>query len=186
MNKSLFALAFLTTLSVTQCQINSSKNESVNANAVNNTTQTTAPSLLYFKNIRSASYQSIDNNDNEAELYRLKELSISDNRPTFCPLIANYWLEDRAHLKFRMIYPDGTYTENFTVHWTTGIDSGNFDITAENQMAAALKILEISKQEGKFFFSNDGSARLEILDTSRERKLLKIIFNDYLRLTENL
>ncbi len=62
--------------------------------------KTTAPSLIYFKNIRSIKYQSKRNLKTNLDLYHPKAFIDKTNLPIIYPVIAHNWLEDESFLVF--------------------------------------------------------------------------------------
>jgi len=62
--------------------------------------KTTAPSLIYFKNIRSIKYQSKRNPKTNLDLYHPKVFIEKTNLPVIYPVIAHNWLEDESYLVF--------------------------------------------------------------------------------------
>lgn len=60
--------------------------------------RTTAPSRLYFKNMRSFYYEQSTESDTRIDLYTLKKFSAAGVRPLLVPVIADNWLEDEAYI----------------------------------------------------------------------------------------
>ncbi len=60
--------------------------------------RTTPPSLLYFKNMRSAYYEMAEQAGTRIEKYRLRKYAESDQRPILYATIANNWMQDEAYL----------------------------------------------------------------------------------------
>jgi hypothetical protein len=60
--------------------------------------RTTAPSLLYFKNMRSIYYEMEELKGSRIEMYQLKQFRKDTEKPILYPVIANDWLNDRAYL----------------------------------------------------------------------------------------
>ena len=60
-----------------------------NAASVAKQFRTTAPSTLYFKNIRSTNYSMQEDAETRIEYYQLKKAEVSKTRPHLLPRIAN-------------------------------------------------------------------------------------------------
>ncbi len=59
---------------------------------------TTAPSRLYFKNMRSFYYRQSTKPETKIDLYTLKKIPEKADRPLLIPIIADNWLQDEAYL----------------------------------------------------------------------------------------
>ncbi len=62
--------------------------------------KTTAPSLIYFKNIRSLKYEHNRNPKSQMDFYRPKVFSKTTSQPVIYPVIVQNWLEDESYLIF--------------------------------------------------------------------------------------
>ncbi len=62
--------------------------------------KTTAPSLIYFKNIKSLKYQNDQDPKSQMDFYRPKTFMKATNLPIIYPIIVHNWLEDESYLVF--------------------------------------------------------------------------------------
>lgn len=62
--------------------------------------KTTAPSLIYFKNIKSLKYQNNRDIKTQMDFYRPKDFLKSTSLPVIYPVIVHNWLEDESYLIF--------------------------------------------------------------------------------------
>ena len=91
--------------------------------------QTTAPSLLYFKNIRSINYEQSEQPGTRIELYRLRQFSQPAKEPLLVPTIANNWLEDEAFIFLEPVDFGQPWARPITIRWQSRQDSGAFRST---------------------------------------------------------
>lgn len=59
---------------------------------------TTAPSKIYFNNIRSIQYYRNRKPGTKLDVYRHKKFSMTNKRPIIYPLIIDNWMKDEAYL----------------------------------------------------------------------------------------
>ncbi len=70
--------------------------------------RTTAPSHLYFKNMRAADYTTTEDEATRADIYRYRDYPDTAAVPMLLPVIVDNWLEDEAYIRFQLIpYPEG-------------------------------------------------------------------------------
>lgn len=180
MRKTYFSILFI--IFLIGCQSDKQPN-----NNTSKVFKTTAPSLLYFKNIRSAYYINISKNENKYDLLRLKTLAISDGQPTIYPVIANHWLDDEA---FLFIYATEAVLKNegtLTVHWKTGQETGSITVQEDEEaLEAATSITKRINEKANFFILGSDGQEVPILESNRQKTQFLTVYQDYLRLTENL
>ncbi len=60
--------------------------------------QTTDPSRLYFKNIRSIAYYRTRKPHSDIDIYQVRKFSRTDKRPIIYPQILDNWLDNEAYI----------------------------------------------------------------------------------------
>jgi len=90
-----FLMVLITLLLLIACESGQQQGQKADGNPA---FHTTAPSLLYFKNMRSSYYQMEEQPGSRIELYRLNRFDDTQSRPILYPIIANNWLQDEAYL----------------------------------------------------------------------------------------
>ncbi len=144
----------------------------------------TAPSLLYFKNMRSTAYEESTQPGTRIELYRLRRFSETDERPILYPIIANNWLEDQAYLYLRANEYEKGYARPIRIRWPEGGDTLHAS-NREEQYRFALNIYEQLKEGKELKVLSQDSTFVPIYENRQDRSHYLTTVQDYLRLTEN-
>lgn len=158
-------------------------------NAASPKYRTTAPSLLYFKNMRSTYYEMIEQPGTRTELYRLRKFDKATQEPILIPVIANNWLKDEAYL---MLEPAGfgeAFASPLTIRWETQSDSGLYRLqpaTAARQQEMALQLYEHLKAGRQLNALAADSTWVPLFAGRDSRNYYLTTVRDYLRLTEAL
>lgn len=147
--------------------------------------RTTQPSLLYFKNMRSANYQQEEQKGTRITLYTHNRLQDQKRDSLgFVPQIASDWLNDRAFL-----IPDwqGEYLTP-TVPLTVSYDDTSLVLKgAPTPIAQTDWLLEVHQlmQDGEqLYLATEQRGLYPILQDERLQATFATVVKDYLRLTE--
>lgn len=143
--------------------------------------KTIAPSQLFFKNMRSVYYQSIEDRVSGINYYIFKQLDTA--RSPFYPVIAENWLHDEAYILLRSAknnaIPIRFVSLKDTVAWQ--LDSIE-DKSANYQFLMTLN-QRLLAQESIIWATSTGE-RIPIFDDPLERRHFLTVLHDYLRLTD--
>lgn len=150
--------------------------------------QTTAPSLLFFKNMRSAYYETQEQPQTRIELYRLRRFATSSSqRPILIPIIANNWLADEAYLFIQPNAFEKGFAEPYTVFWEDDGTAGSrtlHPMDVNQQYEFALEVYErLAKGYALQALCAD-STLAPIFDQQEDRLNFMTVVKDYLRLIE--
>lgn len=150
--------------------------------------RTTAPSQLYFKNLRTADYSLIEEQTPRLDIYRLKNFPDSSEYPLIVPLIVINWLEDEAYLRFTTVpYPNG-YAHPLQITFLDrngNLDTlqlGSDDPLRQRQNAARLRDI-LQRRAYRTIVTKSGN---EVPVFAREYGVnwLETTLNDYFSLTD--
>jgi hypothetical protein len=146
--------------------------------------RTTAPSLLYFKNIRSTSYSVQEQANTRMEMYKLNAFSSDTDRPIIYPIIVNHWLEDKAYLFLNFNeFEKGIYrpvTIKVGAEETIILDP----VTIPNQYDYAVSISEALDKELPLEIKGEDGEFHPLMENQKDRSAYLICLRDYLRLIE--
>lgn len=146
--------------------------------------KTTAPSFIYYKNIKSIKYQTNRNPKTQMDFYRPKVFIKSNNISTIYPVIIHNWLEDESYLIFekRNIGEDAKILVNTAVEDTILLDWPTKDYLDQ---LAFVRQLEQTLKSGENIFIQEIGREKEVLNYSlAERKSFSTTLQDFLSLTE--
>ncbi len=146
--------------------------------------KTTAPSLIYFKNIKSLKYQINRDPQSQMDFYRPKAFMKATNLPIIYPVIVQNWLEDESYLVFEKkniadsakILVKGKNGNSIELNWPSEdyVEQLAFIRKLEGLLKSNQNI-EIKVAEGE----------VKSLDYSiPERTSFLIVIQDFLNLTE--
>jgi hypothetical protein len=152
--------------------------------------RTTAPSRLYFKNIRSTAYATIDNKQEGMDWYRFRKLPTEADAFTFIPVIVDHWLQDEAYIMFQFLGNENqSFAEPLTIQWQDDNNEGEFDFAQRDQAGQfefARNLYTQLQQKNKLAILGKEGEPIPILENYKDRTYLLTILSDYFRLTENL
>ncbi|MEN0002635.1 MAG: hypothetical protein AAF798_00780 [Bacteroidota bacterium] len=169
--------------------LGSCSNTSAPQKAVDQAFKTTPPSRIYFKNIRSASYSTLDNEREGMDLYRLRKYEQPAKAFRIVPTIADYWLNDQAYILFQFENPDTlALTTPLEIQWeSSGQENGSVQLTPMNQKgqhAFAKNLYELLQQKHQLFLALEDNKRVKIFDNHQELSYIMTVLRDYFKLTE--
>lgn len=146
--------------------------------------QTTAPSLLFFKNIRSNSYTTTQDANTRIDYYELRKWKNGNKSPVIYPIIVNDWLNDAAYIQLK--------SNNFS-----NLSKDSFQISIDAQKRKYLlntKSLETSTdlaieigdalQKGKKISLYIENKAVLLFENKLDKSNFVTSLNDYLRLVE--
>lgn len=151
--------------------------------------RTTAPSRLYFKNVRASDYASTEEDASRADIYRFRDFPDTAAAPMLLPVIVDNWLEDEAYVRFATIpYPQG-YARPLQLIGQTAGQPDTLTLNATDpaaQLAFAERLYRMLKRNGRIsIVTTDPNSRSLGLDESGQQWTLTVL-EDYLRLVERL
>ena len=149
--------------------------------------RTTQPSHLYFKNIRSNSYQMETQTGTRVDLYQLRSSADTKGRPMLYPVIADNWMEDEAYI---FLEPND-FTEGFSdtlrVAWRTQRDSGRYELAPHNregQFRFAQQLYEGLRAGYRFHIRTADGDYAPLFQNNRDRRNFLTTLRDYNKLIE--
>ena len=171
---------FLTLIALAGCQSNSVERERTG----NDRFKTTAPSFIYFKNIKNIKYQTNRSLKNQMDYYRPKLFMNSNNIPVIYPIIIHNWLEDESYLSFekKNIGETAKVFVNNGVGDTTLIDWPGEDYLEQLEFVKQLE--NTLKVDRNIFIQELGREKTMLIYSLTERTNFKAILQDFLNLTE--
>lgn len=148
--------------------------------------KTTAPSFIYFKNIKSLKYQSTRNPKTQMDFYRPKTFTKVLNQPIIYPVIIHNWLEDESYLVFEkknisseariMIMPKEG--DRIVLNWPE---------KEYISQLAFLRTLENHLRHGNNIEVKEAGQDTQIIKFSlNQRRSFSAVVQDFLKLTETL
>lgn len=149
--------------------------------------RTTAPSLLYFKNMRSSYYRVEEQPQSRIELYRSSRFEETAYRPIIYPIIVNNWLEDEAYLFLQPNEYEGGYLAPLTFAQDTLPGSERFLLqpaTPLRQRELGLLIYDGLLKGEPWYVAAADSALVPLFRQGSDRQAFLSTVQDYLRLTE--
>ncbi len=150
--------------------------------------RTTPPSLLYFKNMRSANYTVAEQPESRIELYHLNKYSFNPGEPTLYPVIANNWLEDEAYLFLKTNSWRQGFHDPLTVSQDTAWSGSLFTLqppTPGQQYELALTLYESLKEGEAWYVAAADSTFAPLFSDADERVYYLTTVRDYLKLTDS-
>lgn len=148
--------------------------------------RTTTPSQLFFKNIRSSSYNVQRKEDTKIDRYTLKKFSRTADRPILYPVIVNNWLEDEAYIFIeKNNYPD--FSDTISVRWESDTTAGQFDIhhfNRPNQFEFAGQLYEVLLRNYQIYVKNSRGQWVPLFAENYDRNNYLITLRDYYQLIE--
>ena len=148
---------------------------------------TTDPSRLYFKNIRSASYQLTEQPGTRVEFYQLRQFDPSPGRPVLIPVIANNWMQDEAYLLIRTNEYVGGFADTLRIFWTASDSSGSFDLTAAGfpqQYAFARRLSAALRAGHELRILTAGADTVPVFSNYGDRSHFQTTLRDFEKLIE--
>lgn len=148
---------------------------------------TTAPSRLYFNNIRSTSYEKDVIKNSRMDTYQLRQFSKANNHPILYPKIVQNWLEDEAYIFLAFNDYTGGYSDTLTIKIG---DEKNENLLFFNQPTPiaqyewAEQIHDALKKNMPLFVRDSSRHFVPILKTGNDASSFLVTMKDYYKLTE--
>ena len=159
-------------------------------NAGDRTYRTTAPSLLYFKNMRSSYYTLNEQPRTRIELYRLRKfVQLSGEEIVLVPVIANNWMKDEAYLFLESPELGKGLASPITIRWEAQGDTGLYQLqpaTIDKQYELAMQLYKSLLEGHQIEALAADSTWAPIFTGKDSRSHFITSVRDYLRLTEAL
>jgi hypothetical protein len=148
--------------------------------------RTTPPSRIFFKNVRSTSYQWHQDPDSRTDFYLLRKIARQSPPPALYPVIADIWMQEQAHILLRR--EDNTSLPiPTTIYWKKEKESGYFQLeglSPISQYEFALNIYGSILKNYELEVEFPGEARKKLFPDQNDRQHYMLSMQDYLRLTE--
>ena len=146
--------------------------------------KTTAPSLIYFKNIRSIKYQSKRNPKTNLDFYEPKAFMEQTNLPIIYPIIVHNWLEDESYLIFekKNIAEDASILIEKVAGDTTELKWPSKDYL--DQLEFVKQLEKIIKSAQNIFIEVPGKGKRALKYSIPARISFTSTLQDFLNLTE--
>ncbi|MEL6863492.1 MAG: hypothetical protein AAFP19_03690 [Bacteroidota bacterium] len=150
--------------------------------------QTTQPSVLYFKNMRSVNYKQ-RRQEPKMDVYTFRQFTDTDSRPILYPLIVNNWLQDEAYLLIER-NEFGAFADSLIVQWESPTDSsGTFYLAntfKQQQYEFGLALYQRLKEDCSLKIKSSDGTYVPLFDQKEDRFHYATVVRDFLRLTEAL
>jgi hypothetical protein len=176
----LLALCFLIA-----CQVDNASSESPKTEK--SPYHTTAPSLLFFKNMRSTYYTMEEQAKSRIELYRHARFQENNQRPLLIPVIANNWMEDEAYLFLEKAPYQNGYANPLTIRLVSGEGEEEIQLApanVDNQYALSIKLYESIKASNSIMVKDSSGQWVGVLEEKSDRMYYTTTVRDFLKLTE--
>lgn len=148
--------------------------------------RTTAPSQLYFKNMRSYYYEQSTKPGMRIDRYTLKKFSMDSKHPVLIPVIEDNWMEDEAYILLeKNNYPD--WADTLKLQLETGEEIKFTTVSAldiEAQYAFAKRLYESLKQGHRINVYTTNKKWQSLYENQAERADFLQVMKDYYNLTE--
>lgn len=149
--------------------------------------RTTAPSRLYFKNMRSIKYELQQQGASKIDRYSFRKLKSVEDRPLLLPIIADNWINDQAYVLLEKNPSFSQIKTNELIFQPEDGEPSSFDLAIRNpvqQTKMALKIGALLSQEGRFIVRSEEGEFVPIFEDKMDKYHFSIVIKDYKRLTE--
>lgn len=149
--------------------------------------RTTAPSRIYFKNMRQVNYYKEPVKGNDSDLFRFRKFRVNDDVPLLYPVIVNNWMSSEAYIFIqRNDYP--YFPEDLHIRWRTDSSQGNYHLGTPSRPAQyefAGKIYNsLKKQHRLSIQTSKDSSYVPIFEEAQDRQHFMQVLRDYYELTE--
>lgn len=148
--------------------------------------RTTDPSLLYFKNVRSAYYYKEVEPHSKMDIYTFRKLSKTDDRPILYPKIINHWLKDEAYIFIEKgFYP--YFDDTLRIQWVSDTLTGEHLLTRktrQRQYEFAGELYRSLKEGHQMKMLNAKKQWVPIFKDYDDKSAFIMVMNDYYKLTE--
>ncbi len=137
---------------------------------------------LYFKNIRSFSYEREENEEARFILYRIKTREKDTLVPTINFMLVSNWLQDENYI---IAEPWPNELLNLGIMWQSKDSSGVIELNnkdVESNYIFAATFYEQLAAESKFYYLNDDGVKQELIFSEDQRKSLNKTLKDYFKL----
>ncbi len=148
----------------------------------------TAPSHLYFKNIRSSFYLQTVADNRGIDAYRLRKIKLENQTPAvFAEIIIN-WLNDQAFLSIRANGIESAPQDTLQIYWTDGIKKGVLKMQPKpsymDQYTFALSLKEKMDNNYKLSLKNGSDEHHPVFKNHMERVWFMTTLRDFQKLIE--
>ena len=137
---------------------------------------------LYFKNIRSFSYDREENEEARFILYRIKSREKDTLIPKVNFMLVSNWLQDENYI---IAEPHPNHLFDMGLMWKNGDSSGVIDLStrdAENNYVFAASFYEQLTGESEFFYLDNEGNKQQLIFSEDQRKSLNKTLKDYFKL----
>lgn len=186
-NKFMKNLLILVTFLGTLCTCSSPSGQEKEAGRKGPPFQTTPPSHLYFKNIRSIHYAQKTQPGTRIDLYKLRRFSETRQRPVLYPVIVDNWMQDEAYLLIQPNDFDRGFSDPLRVFWKTTQDSGRYELALADwnaQHRFAGQLYRSIQQEHRLSVETAAGNRAPLFERNEDRLHFTTTLRDFYKLTE--
>ena len=152
--------------------------------------QTSDPSRLFFKNMKSINYDLKEAGNSKIEFYQLKKWESNTPRPLLIPVIANNWLEDKAYLLLKKNVYWRKNLPDASIIFKSEHEEKSFKLERKNpeeQTQMALEIYDaLTKQEGSYHIHLQDSTQINLFKDNMDLYYFTTTVKDYLRLIDRI
>lgn len=143
---------------------------------------------LYFKNMRSYSYNVLIDEKSDWKLMRIKSRNQDSSKASLSFLLVNNWLQDENYI---IAEPNKKLSLNGQIHlvWIKHEDKGKIvlnELDAESNYIFAAQFYEQLTAGSEFYFLNVKGEAEKLNFEEKERKSLKKTLGDYFKLVGKL
>jgi len=148
--------------------------------------QTTDPSRLYFKNIKSVAYYRTRKRHSEIDIYQVRKFSRTNKRPILYPQILDNWLDNEAYIFIeKNAFPK--YASPLTIKATKDTLSTIFEIdifNKKNQYEFVENIYQALKNRAELSVKTKEESFVPIFQNYQDKSNFMMTIRDYYRLIE--
>ncbi len=137
---------------------------------------------LYFKNIRSFSYEREENEEARFVLYRIKTREKDTLIPAINFMLVSNWLQDENYI---ITEPQPHDLLDSGLVWKNGEDSGLLSLStkdAEDHYIFSASFYEQLTAESQFYYLDKSQKHQQLRFSEDQRKSLKKTLSDYFKL----
>lgn len=148
--------------------------------------QTTDPSRLYFKNIRSINYYQTRKPNTKIDIYQHRKFSRTDKRPILYPMILDNWLTGEAYLFIeKNAYPKFAEPLLIQAQKDTVINTFKIEVfNKKNQYRFAEQLYNALNDGQELTVKTKTGAFVPIFQNYQDKSNFRMTISDYFRLIE--
>jgi hypothetical protein len=158
------------------------------ASAEKSVFSTTAPSHIFFKNMRSSYYQATQQAGTKVDLYQLRKIKTDASVPLIYPVIADNWMKDEAYVLIQTNEYEKGFQSPLSVYWSSEKEEGVIEMKSppnfEHQYAFALELEEALRKNYRLHVLDGNGEEVAVFEAYDEKSVFLTTLRDYKKLVE--